>query len=1209
MTWRRSLILLSVSTVIVFLCSIGLFAQGNSAALSGRVTDQNGLAVVGAKITAVNMNTNNTIPAETNEAGLYNFQSLPPGIYRITVEKEGFEMVVKPGLELHVADSVAINFMLQIGSISQSVTVTGEAPVVNTTTSTLGALVNEQQVSDLPLNGRNYIDLTLLQPGIQQSSHGSSAGSSGTWFSSNGTSPRSNSFYLDGASMVNQFGTGSNSIAGTTLGVDGIKEYKVVTSMFGAEYGMTMGSQTIMVSKSGTNNWHGDVFEYLRNNHLDARNFFDPLPSFIPSTYNRLPAFARNNFGASSGGPIQKDKTFFYLVYEGLRVAQGDSIQTVTLPAACHNWVDPSTGTIYNNVVGIQQAKVPGGAVLADLWDTSGGLPGHAKPAGTASACGGVTIPASGVAPTVPAVVQPWIGQYPLPNEGPSISNGNGFTMPGSTRIREDYSQLRVDHNFSANDALFVRATFDDLKMKTPYSASLSTADTGAAFPQFDSAGRSRNQYYTLGENHIFSPKVLNSFRLSFSRTFFFAYFDELNSFLNPNFSLRDSPTCNTATPPNCVWSFNPGQLNGGLQPGSGTTILTAGGVTYPSYHAQNLWTLADDVFYTAGKHALKVGFLLNHYQNSSLVSKGVQGQILFPSVGNFVQGFGTSYTAVLPSSSLLASGAGTLLAPPYNGNYLDRSYFYNTQGFYVQDDWRALQRMTVNLGVRYETSTVPHEMYGRMSTIPDIQTSSNFRIGPLWGNPSLKNFAPRIGFAWDVFGTGKTAVRSGFGIYYDVANFGQVLSNQGPNGTPPFSYQTNYQPPANTVVSIPLSFPASTFGKALQYQDYNSRNPHMLQYNLTIEQQLPFGIGLSVAYVGNRGININTIMEGNPVVPDHYTNGLPIYNTSNAYNAPAPANAGCANNALSIGQPAPTPAPCRVNPYWTSVLFSTTASNSWYSGLQVVVSKRLSHGLEFSGSYTYSKAEDTTTGMAYGNDCIGPGSAIGVSPSNLALDKGVGCSDIPQSMHLSFLYHFPNIRSGSFLSKLTNGWWMGNIATVQQGFPFTPLIQAERSYSGVVVNANTEHASLNTVASTLTTGGKTYNFIPYDPKTVITGNPNQWFNPLMFGEQPLGQYGTAGRNIMRMPGLGEWDLSLAKDTRLGFLGEQGNLQFRAEFFNLINRANFGIPNGNVFAGGAITTPCPNINCTFQAPNGNVGLITTTATTPRQIQLALKVVF
>ena len=1197
MTWRRSLILLSVSTVIVFLCSIALFAQGDSAALSGRVTDQKGLAVVGAKITAVNMNTNNTIPAETNEAGLYNFQSLPPGIYRITVEKEGFEMLVKPGLELHVADSVAINFTLQVGSISQSVTVSGEAPVVNTTASTLGALVNEHQVSDLPLNGRNYIDLTMLQPGVQQTSHGSSAGSSGTWFSSNGTSPRSNSFYIDGASMVNQFGTGPNSIAGTTLGVDGIKEYRVVTSMFGAEYGMTMGSQMIIVSKGGTNNWHGDAFEYLRNNHLDARNFFDPQPSLIPSAYNRLPVFQRNNFGAAFGGPIKKDKTFFYLVYEGLRMAQGDSIQTVTLPAACHDLVPLGSGGGGPNTPGLVQVR-------GDVTGQTAPFPGGANLANPAACNSSLTATSK-----VPAVVQPWIGQYPFPNEGPSIASGNGFTMPGATHVREDYSQLRADHNFSANDAFFVRATFDDLKMKDPYSASLSTADTGAAFPQFDTSGRSRNQFYTLGENHIFSPKVLNSFRLSFSRTFFFAYFDQLRSYLNPNFSLQDSPNCATTTPPSCVWSFNPGQLNGGFQPGSGTTILTAGGVTYPSYHAQNLWTLADDVFYTAGKHALKVGFLFNHYQNSSLNSKGVQGQILFPSVASFVQGFGTSETAVLPSPSLLLPGSTTLLAPPYNGNYLDRSYFYNTQGFYVQDDWRALQRLTVNLGVRYETSTVPHEMYGRMSTIPDIQTSSNFRVGPLWGNPSLKNFSPRIGFAWDVFGTGKTAVRSGFGIYYDVANFGQVLSNQGPNGTPPFSYQTNFIPPNNTVVSIPLSFPASTFGKALQYQDYNSKNPHELQYNLTVEQQLPLGIGLSLSYVGNRGININTIMEGNPVVPDHYTNGLPIYNTTTGA-------AGCANNALTIGGAnvfPPNAAPCRVNPYWTSALLSTTPSNSWYNALQMVVTKRLSRGLEFSGSYTYSKAEDTTTGMAYGNDCIGPGSAIGVSPSNLSLDKAVGCSDVPHSMHLSLLYHFPTLKSNGFISKFTNGWWMGNIVTVQQGNPFTPLIQAERSYSGVIVNANTEHASLNTVAKTVTIGGKIYNFIPYDPKTVITGNPKQWFNPLMFGEQPLGNYGTAGRNILRMPGLGDWDLSLAKDTRLGFLGEQGSLQFRAEFFNIMNRANFGIPNGSVFAGGT-TTECPGtppsfVGCNIQAPNGTVGLITTTATSARQIQLALKIVF
>jgi len=473
--------------------------------------------------------------------------------------------------------------------------------------------------------------------------------------------------------------------------------------------------------------------------------------------------------------------------------------------------------------------------------------------------------------------------------------------------------------------------------------------------------------------------------------------------------------------------------------------------------------------------------------------------------------------------------------------------------------------------------------------------------------------------------------------MYWDIANIGSLLT-QAANGVPPFSAQTQVAQSAKDF-ALPFvdvngnpnaaDFGLSQFGKALQMNDPNLQNPHVLQYNLTVEQQLPGGIGLQVSYVGNRGINLLSLIEGNPVVPNNLVNGqLPpnTVPTFNVTNGSAPNN--CQNNALTYGaaSQAFTPGapnyPCRMNPYFTSALFITSPSNSWYSGLQVLAVKRLSHGLDFQASYTYSRSIDTTAGQMYNTDCGGGaiGTAVGFNPTNLKLDKGLSCSDVPHSMRLSVLYHLPNMKSGGILSKVLNGWYMGNIVSLSQGFPFTPLITQDRSFSGVITQSNSTKPDLNTAAVSAVTNpaGGTYNWIPYDPKTVITGDPNHWFNVLMFGEGPLGRHGNTPRDVLRMPGLTNWDFSLIKDTKLGVLGEQGNLQFRAEFFNLMNHANFGIPNGTAFggtltntaaggnAGGNIQAP---VGASASNPLGTAGQITTTATNSRQIQLALKIMF
>ena len=300
--------------LILLLATVSASAQVSNGAILGTVKDPSGAAVPNAKITVTNTDTNESRDIVAGEDGAFRVPALRAGNYSLKVEAQGFKTVMQAGLVLEVAQELVVNPTLEVGSTTQEVTVTGEVSLVNTTSSAVGTTVNEQQMAELPLNGRNFIDLAFLNPGVQKNTFptGGGAGAAGNWFSSNGMPPRSNTFTLDGSNVGNAYNTGPNSESANTLGVDGIKEFKTITNMFSADYGYTMGAQMVMVSKTGTNEFHGDVFEYLRNNHLDARNYFDAPPSLLNGERN--PQFKKNNFGASVGGPIQKDKTFFYLV-------------------------------------------------------------------------------------------------------------------------------------------------------------------------------------------------------------------------------------------------------------------------------------------------------------------------------------------------------------------------------------------------------------------------------------------------------------------------------------------------------------------------------------------------------------------------------------------------------------------------------------------------------------------------------------------------------------------------------------------------------------------------------------------------------------------------------------------------------------------------------------------------------------------------------
>jgi Carboxypeptidase regulatory-like domain len=438
-TSHRNHMLLTASVLVAVLCCSLTFAQEETAALNGQITDRDGLVVAGVKVQVFNAGINVSYLADTNQAGLYNFPTLPAGTYNVTATKDGFQQAVRPGVELHVADVISLNFSIQVGSATQSLTVEGGAPLVETTSSEIGGLVNSKQIEDLPLNGRNYIDLSLLQAGVTNSLNSTGAngfgGMTGTVYSSNGGPVISNNFLLDGTQIANQSDWGSASFAETTLSVDGIQEYKVLTSAYDASYGMTMGSELVMLSKGGTNQYHGDVFEYLRNSAFNARNFFDGA---------KVPHLEKNNFGASFGGPISKGKTFFCAVYEGLQENLGFTANDLVPSAGCHG----AAGTVI----------------------TEGACPTLGLALG-----GSVTIANADIAAL--------LSLFPNPNNG-----ANGYFFGPATKVGVNYGQIRFDQSFSSSDSFFARYTIDSANVNSASNQG-TPITSGTAFPS--ESGRS----------------------------------------------------------------------------------------------------------------------------------------------------------------------------------------------------------------------------------------------------------------------------------------------------------------------------------------------------------------------------------------------------------------------------------------------------------------------------------------------------------------------------------------------------------------------------------------------------------------------------------------------------------------------------------------------------------------------------------------------
>jgi len=1028
-TWMRTVRALFVAVLTLASASAAL-AQITAATMSGTINDETGGVLPGVTVDLRNLDTGQTRTVSTDGNGLFAIPGLPPGRYEVKASLSGFATTVRSGLLLTVGQQAALTLVLSIGTAQETITVTGgAAELVDTRSSALSAVVPEKAIEQLPLNGRNYIDLALLQPGVANFTEKDSTSSSnkGTKLNINGMGPRSNSYLLDGANVRGYAGTATVSAAETTLGVETIREFRVVTNAYSADYGRAMGGVISLVTKSGTNQIDGSAFEFARNSKMDARNFFDGQDP---------PPFKRNQFGAAGGGPIQHNKLFFFGGIERLQDDLGNT-EITTVPTA----------------------------------------------AARAGALG----------PVNPAIL-PYLEMYPLPN-GRDLGNGSAeYRFESQNPTRETFYQGRVDYNLSNNDSFFARMTTDG-----------ATQSVVTGLPQFGTASESQNNAFTAEYRRIITSALLNTARFSHSRL----EFEQL-------------PT-GPSTP---ELAQLPGQDIIAVFSTAGLTSL-GGAATNPSSNNAYYWTYSDDVSYSSGRHLLKVGTLVEHLRTNKLTATNIRGTYTFPTLTRFLAASPSRFVGVLPGAELERVRPNTLI------------------GFYGQDDFRITDRVTLNLGLRYEFYTIPRDANGFDSELRNIFTDTAFTVGgPFATNPSTHNFAPRLGFAWDVNGDGRMSVRGGAGVYYDTD--GPFNSSFGiSNFSPPFAATTTINNPA-------FPQPALTGGTltvSARTLDYNIRQPYGLTYNVSGQRELRGGLVAMIGYAGSSGHNLITAIEANPAVPQIAADGTKFF----PLNAP------------------------RRNPAFNNIDYRTNGGHSLYNSLQTVVQKRFSHSYQLQVSYTLAKAMDNTQAQLAAD--ANNSSVYAQDPYDRDAEWARTDFDVRHVMSTNFVWELPGQKS----NWLAGGWQLNGIVTARSGVPFTPAL-----------------GGTNWSRSGNTSGQDRPNLSPgVDPNSLILGDPNHYFDASGFVLQPAGFLGNAGRNILTGPSYFMTNMSIVKNNRLDALGSGGALQLRLEVFNVLNHANFATPSRTVFAAAA----------PGESPLPTAGQITRTVTTSRQLQLGIKLLF
>jgi Carboxypeptidase regulatory-like domain/TonB dependent receptor len=1153
---------------LIVLCmasGIRLRAQTVTGTILGIVLDTSGAVVPNAQITVTNQDTGVVRAAASSADGLYNIPSLEAGNYTVDAKALGFNPVQVRNVVVTVGSSSRIDLRLQVGSTTQSVTVTEAVPTVETTSSEVSQVMNEDFIKEIPLNARDLQQLAVIQPGVQWMN----TGFGGTAMTVAGDRPTNNRFLQEGMDMTWTYRLSPISLASNVLlGVEATKEFKVITTNYTADYGEQSGGVISTIFKSGTNTLHGSAYEYYRNSVFDARNFFDQ---------GSAPPFHRNQFGASVGGPIRKDKTFFFVNYEGFRSSLSQSFV----------------------------------ANLPDNNARNGMLPCQSTTAG----CG-----ANPKGTLAPVTLSKAISQIFFGGNNPLLPVCNGaeltggfcqwFSSPVQT-IRENYAAAKIDHSFSSKNSV---SSSYNLDQSTEYSPNQTgaTADDQAF----------RRQTFTLQDTHIVSTNVVNTARLGVNRISYNNEQDIVGGVDRVSPLLIGIPlqvkcasvcTAPSANYPSGVTTPLPGITVPGMQT-FGSAIQAAFNYA-PRWIGYTAGMISDDINYLHGKHAFQFGFGYKKWDDNIYnYAANSRGPYTFQNLQQFLAGGpASSWSAYVPGHVQNARGF--------------RLYALS---FYGEDTYKFRPNLTLTLGLRWEYVPPPGEQSGRLANLndPNPQASLAPVTGSLFASTSRDNFAPRAGFNWDPFGKGKTSIRGGFGIFFNEIEengyFGSGTTGQAPFTTSLTLTNQMTIPYQQSLVNTALAaFDASgNFGNFGSAFPAHPKTPTKYGYNLAIQQELPDHISFTIGYVGStsrhngRSINYDeyypTAVETPGQLP--MLNGVPIPGAVINPHCTAPGQIQClywagaglvnanwlgsnvgVNGATASTVPYASLCTATVNKscvnnnnFGTSITGIAFDANSSYNALEVALERRMSPGLYARFNYTFAKCMEESADDLPSSETNGGGANW--SPNYTAAANRSRCAfGGTNSANLSLNYDFPfrNMVTSKFARSLVGGWQLTSQTTVASGIPFD-------------VRAGTNIAR----ASTGTSSGNDHpDWAPgCNPQTAINPhNPTNYVNTACFVPAPAGYLGDVGPLILTSPAEWYTDIGLKKNIPLG---ESKSILLNADMFNAFNRTNFASPTSTTVFVNSGTSASPAFS-----PNPAAGQIQGTLGTSRQFQIGAKFTF
>ncbi len=1009
-----------------------LAAQSVLGSIGGRVSESGGAPLPGVRITVVESETNRKRTARSDAQGDFQIMLLPPGAYRLEAELAGFRKHILR-IVLQVNQDFRADVSLAPGSLTEVVEVTSARGLVKTETAALGTLIENHQIHRLPLDGRNFIELSLLAPGTAPAAPGSAGSGRGDFaVNINGGREDSNNYHLDG--IYN--GDPKLGGFGIITPVDAIQEFEVLTSSYDAAFGRSAGGQVNVALKSGTNQWHGAAYEFFRNAATGARNYFAPARE--PDPQNQ-----RNQFGFVLGGPVRKDRTFFFADYEGRRVREGDTRVTnvPTAPERAGDFsasalpgpIDPFTGQPFAN------ARIPENRLDAI----------------------GVAIAAL----------------YPLPNR--SVPQQNFVASP-ALRDREDHFDFRLDHSVSERSDLAIRYSFGDRDLFVPFSGPLF-----AAVPGFGTSVPRLAQNAMVSETHVLTPTLVNELRLGFNRVAAGAFHENSGKSLNGAVGLPE---------------LSAESRDFGL------SFITLPGFSplgdefnNPQHSVTNVAQALDNATATRGSHVFKFGFDFRALQQNAFRDVQSRGFL------NFLGFTGNPLSDLLMGLPALTGGARV-----DNHQHL-RTESYN---FFFQHNFRVRSGMTLTAGVRYEYNSPPVDVDDR-ANIYDPASQTLVGVGsrgiPRSGYASDRNnWGPRLGFAWSPGSSPRTVVRAGYGVFYDQS---PLAPGEGLYFNAPFFDFRLFFPlpglPLTLSDPFPAFFPVVLPSSALAFQS-DLRTPYMQHWNFDVQRDLGRNRLFEISYAGSKGSKLLTARDINQPLPNVQVPNL------------------------------------RPVPQFDDVNLLESRSNSSYNSLQARFQQRFDSGLSVLSAYTWSKSmDDASSFFSSSGDPNFPQDSY-----NVQAERGRSNFDLRHRFTLSYSYRLPFGKGRrlaadrGWVSGLLSGWQTAGIWTLQSGRPFTVALQS------TVDNSNTGRSILGFGA----------NDRPHriSSAALADSSPEHWFDTSAFLLPPFGSFGNSGRNILEGPGYYAVNASLIKDTPIR---EGVTLQFRTEVFNLLNAANFGLPD------------------------------------------------